>query len=204
MASLSQFISERPNKQMRAGTNTHKARVGVDPSSCVRAPNSEWFAYESDCLLALPAGKQCNQEWVNSGYTSSYTPWGRDSISCNGPVAPNILPQTLGDESLIEAECSLQFSELSLDLMTGGHVGVFKFKFQDAPGGNSVVFDQTDQLTASLFIPALYQYVKPFNGGVIKLSLNLTSGEAEILFPFENNGCSIRYFITSIPTWANT
>ena len=105
------------------------------------------------------------------------------------------MPQVLDDASLVEASCWEPLGDMSLALMRDGGVATFNFNAAGVP--HTVTFTQRD-LVQELDMPLMYVYSVPFDSGVMRLSLNLTSGHVTLSFPYGNGPCVITYALTNI------
>ena len=164
------------------------------PTGCVRAPSSQYFVTKEACETVKPAGRTCVPRFDN-GVWDRFHPYAQDTSQCNGALPPMLMPQVLDDASLVEASCWEPLGDMSLALMRDGGVATFNFNAAGVP--HTVTFTQRD-LVQELDMPLMYVYSVPFDSGVMRLSLNLTSGHVTLSFPYGNGPCVITYALTNI------
>jgi len=137
----------------------------------------------------------CNPRYIN-GTWDRFTPYARDSLTCGGAEPPNVAPQVLGDGSLVEASSWEFLDNLSLGLMMNGKIGSFSYTLAGGPP-QTVDFHQKD-LVSELDNPLMYVYSTPHSSGVMRLTLNLTSGRARVTWPIENGFGSVQYVLSTV------
>ena len=180
---------------MAAAPSPMSAAVAAGtPTGCVRAPSTQYYVTKAECESVKPAGRTCVPRFDN-GVWDRFHPYAQDTTQCGGAYPPSIMPQLLNDASLVEASCWEPLEDMSLALMMNGSVG--KFDFTVAGNANSVTFSQNN-LVQELDMPLMYVYSTPFGDGVMRLSLNLTSGHVTVSFPYGNGPCVVTYAITNI------
>ena len=174
-------VSAAPMVQSSSGT----------PSGCVRGQPTYISKYE--CEHNKPSGMLCNPRYINGAW-DRFHPYSRDTAQCGGPLPPRLAPQLLNDASLIQASGWEALSDMTLGLMQGGHVG--SFSFSEDGRAKVINFDQS-HLVNELDMPLMYVYSTPYETGVMRLSLNLTSGRAKLTFPSGNGPAIVEYSIAT-------
>lgn len=164
------------------------------PTGCVRG--SPAYISKSDCEMNKPSGEVCNPRYINGAW-DRFSPYARDSVACGGALPPPIAPQVLNDASLVQATGWEALSQLSLTLMQDGHIGSFQFTVLGTAGAQTVHFDQ-GHLVQELDMPLMYVYAVPHASGVMRLTLNLTSGRASVSWPIDAGFGSVTYSLSTI------
>ena len=177
---------------MAAAPRAPSTAVGA-PAGCRRAAPAAYHVTKELCEAGKPSGEICVPRFTN-GVWDRFSPYARDSAACMGPLPPDLVPQMLNDASLVEASAWEPITDMSLGLMTGGHIG----KFDAVIGGVRVseTFGQKD-LIESVDMPLMFTYSVPHMSGRMLLTLNLTSGYAGVTFP-HGGPVVVRYVITNI------
>jgi len=176
----------------------------VDPSSCQRAPYDQWFMSKEQCMAALPPDQQCNPRYVNGVWTY-YKPYARDSKSCQGILPPDILPQVLDANAIVQADLGSDVLDVGLTLFVNGNIGelrVVKLDEAGQPRTHTAVFTQADQIMDELYSPLLYRYsVKApgFGGEKVVLEINTGNGYAKLLFGAGDAPGVVSFVMTNVP-----
>ena len=173
-------------------TGVMASPVSNDATGCVRGP-SKYINYQS-CATEKQSGEICVPRYIN-GVWDRFHPYGADSAACVGPSPPGLVPQVLGDDSLVEASAWDVLSDLSLNLMSNGKIASFSGKV----GEERVVqdFSQSD-LVQNLTMPLLYSYAVPHESGLMRLNINLTSGYVSVTFPHHGSPVTVQYQIVAV------
>jgi hypothetical protein len=176
----------------------------VDPSACVRAPYDQWYMSAGDCQAGLPADQECNARYINGVWTY-YKPYARDSKTCAGILPPDILPQILDGNSMVQGDLGADVLDVTLSLFVNGNIGelrVVKLDQNGAPRTYTATFKQSDQIMDELYSPLLYRYsvmAPGFNGEKVLLEINTGNGYAKVLFGAGDAPGVASFIMTNIP-----
>ncbi len=176
----------------------------TDPSTCSRAPYSQWYMSPQECMAAKTDTTHCNPRYINGVWTY-YHPYALDSKACDGILPPDVLPQMLSNTSEVQGNLGSDVVKTSLNLMVNGNIGEFylvKRSFDGALRTYKTVFTQADQIQDELFSPLLYRYsvISPELGEKVILELNTSNGYATVLYGAEGNAPGVlQYVMTNIP-----
>ena len=179
-----------PGGAVASAPRMASAAVGA-PAGCSRGTSA--YVSKELCEANKPSSEMCVPRYIN-GVWDRFHPYARDSVACAGALPPDLLPQTLNDESLVEAAAWEPIGAMSLGLMNGS-IG----QFNAVIGGVAVreTFQQSD-LVESLDMPLSFVYSVPHDTGRMILTLNLTSGYASITAPHNGGTIVARWTITNI------
>ena len=197
------FVRADNGTEQAAGDDTYAFQYGAnlttDPAGCVRAPYNQWYAHKSTCEQSLPPNYECNPRYIN-GVWPEYHPYARDTVQCHGVVPPDVLPQRLNNQSVVEAQAWYPLSDVTLDLMKEGRIADFSYVLNVE--GNMVpkkiLFTQDMQTQASVFDPLLYIYYNKAENA--QLEINASNGYAKLLWPVGNGPAIVRFVMTNIPS----
>jgi len=164
-----------------------------NPPGCVRG--STYHATRSDCEQHLQGGDICTPRYINGAW-DRFTPMVVDSAQCVGAPPPDLVPQSLDDVSLIQASAWLPLADLSLDLMMDGRVGSFTYSTSSEPK-HTTHFSQSD-LYQELDQPLMFVYSVPHGEGVMRLTLDLTSGRARVTWPMQSGFADVQYRMSTL------
>jgi hypothetical protein len=176
----------------------------VDPSTCVRAPYDQWYMSAAECEAGLPADQQCNARYINGVWTY-YKPYARDSKSCGGILPPDILPQILDSNSIVQGDLGADVLDIGLNLFVNNNIAelsVVKLDETGQPRKYTAVFTQNDQIVDELYSPLLYRYsvmAPGFNGEKVLLEINTGNGYAKVLFGAGDAPGVVSFVMTNIP-----
>jgi hypothetical protein len=176
----------------------------TDPSTCTRAPYTQWYMTPGECMANKTSSTECNPRYINGVWTY-YHPFALDSKACNGILPPDVLPQMLGNTSEVQGNLGSDVIKTALNLMVNGNIGEFYLTRRDVDGAvrtYKTIFTQADQIQDELFAPLLYRYsvISQELGEKVILELNTSNGYATVLFGAEGNAPGVlQYVMTNIP-----
>ena len=176
----------------------------VDPSSCQRGAYDSWYMSADLCEQGLSPDQQCNPRFINGVWTY-YKPYARDSKSCGGVLPPDILPQILDANSIVQGDLGSEILDIGLNLFVKGNIGEFRVvKLDDngVPRTHTAVFPQSSQIQDELYSPLLYRYsvmAPGFGGEKVVLELNTGNGYAKVLFGAGDAPGVVSFIMTNIP-----
>lgn len=176
-----------------------------DPAGCVRAPMDQYYSTEENCMTDLPENMNCNPRYINGSWPY-YFPFARDSASCDGGIYPDILPQILDMNSIVQNDSWYTLNNVVLKLMMDAHIGQLSFSVMvdDILHTYDIVFTQQDFIANDLYTPLIYRYSVPMSDLPVELNqraileINLTNGYVNVSFPMGNGSSLLKFVLSSI------
>ena len=199
------------NSRVRSFENTYTDSNGrqqmlkLDPAACVRAPMDQFFSTKQNCVENLPPGYECNARYIN-GVWPYYMAFARDSSSCDGGIPPDILPQMLDSNAIVQNDSWYTLDNVLLKLMMDGHIGqlTFSTNVEGVMHTYDIIFNQQDYIAEDLYAPLIYRYsvlmsdLPPQYNQRVILEINLTSGYVTVTMPLGNGSALLKFVMTSI------
>jgi hypothetical protein len=197
--------SVRKFQANQQGENGPSPMLRSDPASCVRGAVDQYYSTEETCMTDLPENMNCNARYINGSWPYFF-PFARDSASCDGGIPPDILPQILDANSIVQNDSWYTLDNLVLKLMMDGHIGQLSFSVvvDDVLHTYDIVFDQQDQIANDLYTPLIYRYsvlmsdLPPELNQRAILEINLTNGYVSVNLPMGNGSSLLKFVLSSI------
>lgn len=197
-------IPVRPVSMTASGWGNNNAQA-TDSANCVRAPFNQYYSTETNCMESAPPNTNCNPRYIN-GVWPYYMPYAADSSSCGGGLPPDILPQTLDTNSVVQNDSWYSLDNVVLQLMVNNIIGQLAFTttVDDVLHSYTLLFTQNDMIARDLFAPLIYRYsvlmpdIDPALNQRAILEINLSNGYVSVMFPMGNGSSLLKFIMTSI------
>ena len=187
-----------------SGWGNNNAQV-TDSPSCVRAPFNQYYSTEANCVESAPPNTSCNPRYIN-GVWPYYMPYAADASNCGGGLPPDILPQILDTNSIVQNDSWYSLDNVVLQLMVNNIIGQLTFTttVDEVLHSYSLIFTQNDMIARDLFAPLIYRYsvlmsdIDPALNQRAILEINLSNGYVSVMFPMGNGSSLLKFIMTSI------